>query len=117
MDIEYQTYGWVFSKPKDGNTHFHWMHKDDNKCITIEMQEGTRKFVGINNFGIRLRHELFDRWLTEGRTTDYVLEHLKDANFDPEFYSHYEKDILDAYNAAYGTSLSPKKKSWKRIFA
>ncbi|MFC4691132.1 NAD(P)/FAD-dependent oxidoreductase [Dokdonia genika] len=117
MDIEYQTYGWVFSKPKDGNTHFHWMHKDDNKCITIEMQEDSRKFVGINNFGIRLRHELFDRWLTEGRTTDYVLEHLKDANFDPEFYSHYEKDILDAYNAAYGTSLSPKKKSWKRIFA
>ena len=81
------------------------------------MQEDSRKFVGINNFGIRLRHEVFDRWLTEGRTTDYVLEHLKDANFDPEFYSHYEKDILDAYNAAYGTSLSPKKKSWKRIFA
>ncbi len=117
MDIEYQTYGWVFAEPKEGNTHFHWIHKDDDKCITIEMEKGTRKFIGINNFGIRLRHELFDRWLNEGKSTDYVLEHLKDANFDPEFYSHYEKEILDSYNREYGTSLKPKKKSWKRIFA
>ncbi len=117
MDIEYQTYGWVFAKPKTGNTHFHWIHKNDDKCITIEMEEASRTFLGINNFGIRLRHELLDKWLTEGRSSDYVLEHLKDANFDPEFYKHYESEILEAYNKAYGTSIVPKKKSWKRIFA
>ena len=97
MDIEYQTYGWVFAEPKEGNIHFHWIHEDDDKCITIEMEEATRKFLGINNFGIRMRHEVFDRWLTEERSTDYVIEHLQEANFDPEFYTHFEQDIKAAY--------------------
>jgi len=97
MDIEYQTYGWVYAQPKEGNSHFHWKHKDDKKCITIETDEATGTFLGINNFGIRMRHEVFDRWLTEGRTTDYVIAHLEEANFDPEFYKHFEADIHKAY--------------------
>ena len=54
--------------------------------------------MGINTFGIRMRHEVFDTWLTEERDVDYVMQHLSEANFDPEFYSHYEADILSAYN-------------------
>ena len=46
-----------------------------------------------------MRHETFDRWLTEGRDTDYVMTHLAEANFDPEFYTHFEKDILKKYKA------------------
>lgn len=93
LDIEYQTYGWVFAEPKDGNTHFHWKHPEDNLCITIEYNRSTHKFEGINTFGIRMRHEVFDRWLTEERIVDFVIEHLSKANFDPEFYKRYEKDI------------------------
>jgi hypothetical protein len=63
-----------------------------------------------------MRHEIFDRWLTEGRTLDEVMEHLKDANFDPEFYAKYEDAIVAHYNAVQGTNITPKKKSWKRIF-
>ncbi len=99
LDIEYQTYGWVFASPREGETHFHWKHEDDTKCITINTEAATGKFIGINNFGIRLRHEVFDRWLTEERTTDYVVEHLAEANFDPEFYKRFEKDILNAYKS------------------
>ena len=98
FDIEYQTYGWVFAKPKEGNVHFHWKHQDDTKCITIETEASSGKFIGINNFGIRMRHEVFDRWLTEGRSTDYVIEHLKEANFDPEFFKTFEKDIQSTYH-------------------
>lgn len=116
LDIEYQTYGWVFSKPLEGHTHFHWMHPDDNKCITIELNESDRTFKGINVFGIRMRHQMFDRWLTENRSTDYVVVHLRDANFDPEFFKSFEKDILSAYNNRFGTQLQLKKKSWNRIF-
>ena len=58
----------------------------------------TNEFLGINTFGIRMRHEIFDRWLTEKRDVDYIMNHLPEANFDPEFYKHYEKDILKAYN-------------------
>ena len=97
FDIEYQTYGWVFSKPKEGHQHFHWKHNDDTKCITIEVDSETNAFLGINTFGIRMRHEIFDKWLTEKRTVDYVMQHLVEANFDPEFYKHFEKEILSTY--------------------
>ncbi|WP_299113506.1 NAD(P)/FAD-dependent oxidoreductase [uncultured Winogradskyella sp.] len=100
MDIEYQTYGWVFSErsKQDYEQHFHWKHEDDTKCITIAYNKDTNKFLGINTFGIRMRHDVFDKWLTEERDVDYVINNLPKANFDPEFYSHYEADILSAYN-------------------
>lgn len=97
FDIEYQTYGWVFAKPKEGHQHFHWKHNDDTKCITIEFDSETNAFLGINTFGIRMRHEIFDKWLTEKRTVDYVVEHFVEANFDPEFYKHFEQEILSTY--------------------
>ncbi|PWH83493.1 FAD-dependent oxidoreductase [Algibacter marinivivus] len=100
LDIEYQTYGWVFSErsKQDYEKHFHWKHEDDTKCITVAYNKDTNKFLGINTFGIRMRHETFDTWLTENRDVDYVMNHLSEANFDPEFYSHYEAEILSAYN-------------------
>ena len=119
LDIEYQTYGWVFSErnPPEYQKLFHWIHSDDTKCITIATHKKTGLFLGINTFGIRMRHELFDRWLTEKRTTDYVLEHLKDANFDPEFYTMYENEIVAKYNTDTGANITVKNKSWKRIFS
>ncbi len=45
-----------------------------------------------------MRHETFDKWLTEERDVDYVVNHLSEANFDPEFYKNYENEILNAYN-------------------
>ncbi len=118
LDIEYQTYGWVFSKRgrKDYEAHFHWRHPSENICITVAFHKESEQFLGINTFGIRMRHEVFDRWLTEERNVDHIMEHLADANFDPEFYRHHEKDILAKYNLDNGKSIRPKKKSLKRIF-
>ncbi len=119
LDVEYQTYGWVFSERgmKEYEQHFHWRHSKEKVCITVSFDKDSKKFLGINTFGIRMRHAIFDRWLTEERSVDYVMEFLKDANFDPEFYKVYEGEILTAYNAEFGTSIAPKKKSWKRIFS
>ena len=118
LDIEYQTYGWVFSEKskKDFEKHLHWRHPKENICITISYHAENKKFLGINTFGIRMRHEIFNRWLTENKGVEYVLEYLKDANFDPEFYTQYEADIVTAFNLELGTTIVPKKKSWKRIF-
>ena len=85
--------------------------------FTGVIHKDSKKFLGINNFGIRLRHEVFDTWLTEERDMDHVMRHLKDANFDPEFYSAYEEDIISAYNREFETSIKPKKKSWARILS
>ncbi|MEM8507938.1 MAG: FAD/NAD(P)-binding oxidoreductase [Bacteroidota bacterium] len=118
LDIEYQTYGWVFGRKArpDYEEHFHWRHPSEKLCITVAFHKESNLFLGINTFGIRMRHELFDRWLTEERDVDYVMAHLADANFDPEFFKHHEAAILIAYNAVRNTSIRPKKRSIKRIF-
>jgi NAD(P)H-nitrite reductase large subunit len=119
LDIEYQTYGWVFSErgKKDYEAYFQWQHPTKNICITISYNKDTQQFIGINTFGIRMRHEIFDRWLTEKQSIEYVLEYLADANFDPEFYSLYESEIVSKFNNEFGTNIKVKKKSWKRIFS
>ncbi|MDX1463604.1 MAG: NAD(P)/FAD-dependent oxidoreductase, partial [Marinirhabdus sp.] len=96
----YQTYGWVFSNRNktDEELHFHWKHEDDTKCITLAYHRDTGTFLGINTFGIRMMHDVFDRWLTEKKSIDYVIDHLKEANFDPELYRHYESDIKLKFN-------------------
>ena len=106
FDIEYQTYGWVFPEPKSGHAHFHWKHEDDLKSIIIEYEQQSNRFLGINTFGIRMRHEVFNRWLTEKRSTDYVIQHLKEANFDPEFYKTFENEILEKYSTCEVLELS-----------
>ena len=118
LDIEYQTYGWVFGRKGRPayEEHFHWRHPKEKICITMAIHKESGKFLGINTFGIRMRHELFDRWLTEEKSADYVMEHLADANFDPEFYKQYEKDIVAKYNTDFNKSIKSKKKSLKRIF-
>ena len=88
FDIEYQTYGWVFSEQrrKDYEAQFHWKCKSDLRCVTISYNKNNDEFLGINTFGIRMKHEVFDKWLNEKRSLDYVIQNLKQANFDPEFY-------------------------------
>jgi NAD(P)H-nitrite reductase large subunit len=118
FDIEYQTYGWVFSEAdkQEDEQHFHWRHPKENICLTLAFHDKSKRFLGINTFGIRMRHEMFDRWMNEERTIDYVLEYLKDANFDPEFYRHHEEDIIRQYNSEFGANIKVRKKSWQRIF-
>lgn len=97
FDIEFQTYGQVSAKPEGSEQHFNWQHRDGTKAITIAFNDSDKIFLGINTFGIRMRHEVFDRWLTEDRTIQHVLANLKEANFDPEFYEHHEKEIFNSF--------------------
>ncbi|QTE22107.1 NAD(P)/FAD-dependent oxidoreductase [Polaribacter cellanae] len=119
LDIEYQTYGWVFSEKnkQENEAYFQWKHPKEHKCITISFDKNSNKFLGINTFGIRMRHEIFDKWLTENKSIEYVLEYLRDANFDPEFYKLHEAEILKKFNKENNTNIQLKNKSWKRIFS
>ncbi|TKD60990.1 NAD(P)/FAD-dependent oxidoreductase [Flavobacterium sp. ASW18X] len=118
LDIEYQTYGWVFGRKgkPEYEAHFHWRHPEEKICVTIAYDKNTEKFLGINTFGMRMRHQMFDRWLTEEKNIDYVVAHLKDANFDPEFYKPYERLIMADYNQTRNKNIKLKSKSLKRIF-
>ena len=101
LDIEYQTYGTVLSKLRSGESEFYWQHRDGLKSMHLVFSSDDHRFIGINIFGIRMRHILFNQWLKEHRSVEYVLSHLSAANFDPEFYSRFEDEILDQWNNAF----------------
>ena len=115
FDIEYQTYGWVMSMLNEGEAAFYWEHPQGKISFRAVYDSVSRKLIGVNVFGMRLRHHALDSWLSEDRTVDYALEHLKDANFDPEFYKQHEEAILTQFNKENGTSIQSKEKSWSRI--
>ena len=98
VDIEYQTYGTVLSKNPDGQKSFYWEHDDGKKCMHFVFDEQSFEVKGINLFGIRHRHEIWDKWLHEKRSLQYVMENLAEANFDPEFFKTYEHEVAAQYN-------------------
>lgn len=117
FDIEYQTYGWVMPQLANDENDFYWEYHSGKKALHFVFDKESMVFKGINALGIRLRHEIMDRWFTEERSIEYVLEHLKDANFEPEFYTSYdENEVLDKFNTEFHTNLKVKKKSIWNIF-
>ena len=115
FDIEYQTYGQVPAQLPTNESTFYWEHDSGKKCIRINYNTQNQSVTGINTFGIRMRHEVWDRWLSAGKSIDYVLENLPQANFDPEFFKQYESEIIAQYNQETGASLQLKSK--KGIFS
>lgn len=97
IDIEYQTYGWVSGQHiPDFEAQLHWRDPNKRISVTIAYDMNSMEFLGINTFGIRMRHEVFDKWLTDKQDVTYVIQHLKQAHFDPEFYKNYYKEIASS---------------------
>ena len=118
FDVEYQTYGWVWNELKEDEEEFIWRHPQKEILMHFVFDKDTLTFKGINNFGIRLRHEVFDNWLNQSATIDEVMTNLRTANFDPEFFSTYEKEIVAAYNQQFNKHIQlASKKWWRRILA
>jgi pyruvate/2-oxoglutarate dehydrogenase complex dihydrolipoamide dehydrogenase (E3) component len=110
LDIEYQTYGRVAATAKENETHFYWEHPKGKKAIRIVFDKNTRTFIGINTFGIRMRHDFFDQVLTHKKTVEFVLNHLREANFDPEFFSQYHHPIQQHFKAqGFETKTAPNE--------
>lgn len=114
FDVEYQCYGNVPTDLEEEHNHFVWQHAEKEVLIHFVFEKSTDKFLGVNAFGIRLRHELFDNWLTNNYTIDEVISNLIAANFDPEFYKSFEKDIISSFNEKYDRSVKLKKQEWWR---
>jgi NADPH-dependent 2,4-dienoyl-CoA reductase/sulfur reductase-like enzyme len=99
FDIEYQTYGNVKPVLDEGESDFYWEDDTGTRALHLVWQRATNQFTGINSFGIRLRHECFDRWLREKRDVNYVIDHLAEANFDPEFSPRFEHTIRSTFKS------------------
>jgi len=119
FDIEYQNYGTVLPTCPEDCGEFYWECADKKKCIKVIYETNSMKVLGVNLFGIRNRHEVWDKWLTQEKTLKYVIENLPKANFDPEFFTHWEGEIQEKFNSEFPETLvSVRKKGFlEKIFA
>ncbi|CAM2008074.1 NAD(P)/FAD-dependent oxidoreductase [Acanthopleuribacter pedis] len=116
FDIEYHTYGFVAAEPRDCEETFYWEHPDGKQCMRLVYHRDDGRLIGMNSFGIRYRHRVFERWLAENRTVAYVLTHLNEANFDPEFFKRFEREMVAAYNQTAKTPIQLKRRKVLGIF-
>ncbi len=113
FDIEYQTYGWVWAKDRENEQSFYWEEPQlGNRSLRIVYDKDSKKVLGCNAFGLRMRHEVWDKWIGEGTQLQTVVQDLEKAHFDPEFFKRYEQDIQLQYNTEFPSAqITPRKKS------
>jgi hypothetical protein len=120
FDIEYQTYGVVNSQLGEREKTFYWEQPNGHQSLRINYTADNKQAVtGFNAFGLRLRHEVCERWIRERRSLEYVLEHLPQANFDPEFFKRYEQEVLQHYqqeNPGRPLLIKAKKGLFSKLF-
>lgn len=118
FDIEYQIYGNIQPRISDELKSFYWENQEENRAIRINYRADNEQVVGVNTLGVRMRHEVWEEWLNEKWKIDNVLENLKTANFDPEFFKKYEAEILEKYNSENNKNLklTLRKSFFNKIF-
>lgn len=97
FDLEYQTYGLVLAQKQEGEDWFWWQDKKGEKGLRILWNKDTLAFKGLNSFGIRIRHEVCNDWLNEKTSVQAVIQQLRKANFDPEFFKGFENEFEAAF--------------------
>jgi len=96
FDLEYQTYGQVNLRVP-GEHSLYWEHANHEHAARIVHVDG--RVIGFNFMGLRRGHRVCEQWIRDGRDADYVLAHLADANFDPEFHARFEPDMVRTMRA------------------
>lgn len=119
FDIEYQTYGQVPQSNPNGWESFYWESPNKKHCLKLVFEESSRAVKGVNIFGLRQRHEVWDQWIKEKKKADFVIQNLRKSNFDPEFFKQWESDIQKAFNHEYPEmEVSVDRKSlFQKIFS
>ena len=97
LDLEYHTYGQVnLCIPEEQNLY--WEHANGLHSVRIVYLQD--RVIGINTMGLRFRHRVCEAWIAEQRPLEYVLEHLAEANFDPELFQRFEADVTAQFREA-----------------
>ncbi len=92
--LEYQTYGTVPATASAADSIL-WQNPGAKKLIRIAFAaEGAQRVVkGFNVLGVRYRHQVCEAWIRGQAPLEKVLSELDRANFDPEFYQHFENNL------------------------
>ncbi len=97
FDIEYQTYGNVSAALKPGEDSFYWESEDGLRSVRFVFESGSRAVLGVNAFGIRLRHRVCHDWIKQRTTVDAAVSELRRADFNPEFSTGFTKQVQSAF--------------------
>ncbi|NUO00029.1 MAG: NAD(P)/FAD-dependent oxidoreductase [Saprospiraceae bacterium] len=109
IDIEYQVYGDIQARAPESHVSIYWEHPEGRKSVRIVYDKNTSSVLGFNLMGVRYRHEVCNKWLREKTPVETVLQNLALANFDPEFFKTYEKEVIAVYNRQSGRNLASKR--------
>lgn len=101
FNLEYQTYGHVPPANDNDTGSICWQHADRKKMVRVNYNTKTLVVMGVNTMGIRMRHEVWDTWISQGLKLREVMDNLKQAMFDPEFYQDHTAEIVSTYNATF----------------
>jgi NAD(P)H-nitrite reductase large subunit len=82
FDVEYTTVGDLLNLPSGTRGLF---RKHPRRAVSQRVLHHEGRVVGFNMLGSRWNHELLTAWIEQERELDWVLEHLRDAQFDVEF--------------------------------
>ncbi len=94
LDLEWHTYGQVtpaVGQRPAGERHGWWQHPSARHGLRVVTRDGV--VVGMNAMGLRHRHRVWERWIAERRDAGYVLDHLREANFDAELSRRWEPQM------------------------
>ena len=92
FDLEYTTAGWIpvgldaenrAIPVEDGVTT--WFQRAPGACASERIVCRGDRVVGFNMLGGRWNHEPLLEWIQDRRPLDWVLAHLREAQFDEEF--------------------------------
>lgn len=108
LDLEWQVYGDVPPRPPEGVGNLYWEHPDGRIAIRIRYRESDLAVTGFNLMGIRYRHEVCHRWISDGTPVPTVLRELGAANFDPELFEAYEPHVVARWNETHPEHAVPE---------
>lgn len=113
FDLEYQTYGVVMPKPSEGESVFFWEDKKKKLSFRVHFDSESLAVTGVNVFGLRHRHQVWEHWIHEKTPVPQVIASLPEANFDPEFFRRVEPEVVEAWNTQHPemtVEVAPKVK-------
>ncbi|MEJ2006033.1 MAG: FAD-dependent oxidoreductase, partial [Cyclobacteriaceae bacterium] len=116
FDIEFQTYGNVEPVCPDNEEEIYWQHSDDYIAVHIRFNKVSNKLAGLNLFGIRMRHDLIDRWLRNGILITEFMDLLEQADFNPEFSTDHWNEVRKAFNLKFPEKAVREVKKRKKVF-
>jgi len=95
FNLEYQTYGTAPAAPTQDLSSVYWEHPKGRAALRIYFRAASPHAVaGVNALGLRLRQQVCESWIRQQLPLAEVLPQLRAANFDPEFFPRYEKEIV-----------------------